>query len=78
MNYFLLVYDPRTGHLDLEEFEEGERERALDARFAKELAERGRGREVVLLGAESLEALRRTHARYFESPAVLADRMAAG
>ncbi|MGH2764695.1 MAG: hypothetical protein ACRDKA_02100 [Actinomycetota bacterium] len=76
MKYFLLVYDPRTGRLDAKEFDEREREQALHARFERELAERGRGLEVVLLSAESLEALKHTHARYFATPTDLADRIA--
>ena len=68
--YFLLVYDRRAGRITdpVREYALAERERALSDRAARILAERVRPDvEVVLLGAESLEDLRRTHARYFKS-----------
>lgn len=69
MSYFLLVYDRRVGQLrELREFDDADRETALAERFARERDTEGRqDLEVVLLGAPSEEALRRTHSRYFKS-----------
>lgn len=70
MSYFLLVYDRALGQLrELRRFPDSERECALTARFARERQEQGRPEiEVMLLGAASEEALRKTHARYFRTP----------
>jgi len=75
MNYFLIVYDTAAGEiLELKRFGELQRALALSQRFARELAERDRRNiEVVLLSAESEDELRRTHSRYFESSAELAE-----
>lgn len=69
MKFFLVVYDRSRGKLvDLKTFAEPQRAAALRARFQRETAERSRPEiEVVLLGAESLDDLKRTHARYFSS-----------
>ncbi len=75
MNYFLIVYDTAAGEiLELKRFGAAQRALALSKRFARELAERDkRNIEVVLLSAESEDELRRTHSRYFESSAELAE-----
>lgn len=75
MNYFLIVYDTAAGEiLELKRFGELQRALALSKRFSRELAEREkRNIEVVLLSAESEDELRRTHSRYFESSAELAE-----
>jgi len=75
MNYFLIVYDTAAGEiLELKRFGVLQRALALSKRFARELAERDRRNiEVVLLSAESEDELRRTHSRYFESSAELAE-----
>jgi len=75
VNYFLIVYDTAAGEiLELKRFGELQRALALSKRFARELAERDkRNIEVVLLSAESEDELRRTHSRYFESSAELAE-----
>jgi len=75
MNYFLIVYDTAAGEiLELKRFGVLQRALALSQRFARELAERDRRNiEVVLLSAESEDELRRTHSRYFESSAELAE-----
>lgn len=68
MKHFLLVYDRTAGKLveQPHEYPDSERQRAIDDRFKREVVEIGRREiEVVVLGAESLEALARTHARYF-------------
>lgn len=72
---FLIEYDRARGELlTLEKFAESEWGRAENARLEMELDlnERGLNHEVVLLEAESEEALRRTHRRYFENLAELA------
>lgn len=71
---FLIEYDRDRGQIiTLEKFADSERERAEDARLEMELglSRRGVGSEVVLLEAETEEALRRTHRRYFEDLAEL-------
>ena len=75
MHYFLIVYDTAAGEiLELKRFGALQRALALSKRFARELAERDRRNiEVVLLSAESEDELRRTHSRYFESSAELAE-----
>ncbi|HYD09547.1 MAG TPA: hypothetical protein VEA78_05540 [Acidimicrobiales bacterium] len=67
MRYFLLAYDQKAGRLvSQEEFPEAELERAQDRRFELEQQHRGTpGMEVVMLGAESIEQVKRTHRRYF-------------
>ena len=69
MKFFLIAYDRRQGKLlDMKEFPEGQRARALRERFAREVVERDRPDvEVVLLGAESQADLEKTHARYFKT-----------
>jgi hypothetical protein len=69
MKFFLVAYGRRHGRLlDMQEFREDERARALEERFKREVKERNRPDvEVVLLGAESREDLERTHARYFKT-----------
>lgn len=66
---FLLEYDRASGCLiDLHRFADTQRADAEDLRIERELNlnQVGIEREVVLLEAESEEALRRTHRRYFE------------
>ncbi|HEX7165793.1 MAG TPA: hypothetical protein VF230_02315 [Acidimicrobiales bacterium] len=63
MRYFLLVYDRSKGVLLSEEEFESE-DRALDERFEVEKRIPD-DVEVVVLGAESREALQKTHSRYF-------------
>ncbi len=74
MAYFLLAYDQKTGKLiEFKKFDETGRQVAEEARFQRELDEASdHNVEVVLLGAESREALQRTHARYFKSVSELA------
>ena len=65
---FLLEYDRQAGQLlRLDVFESNQKEEASKARLELEIAlfELGVSREVVLLEAESAEALRKTHNRYF-------------
>jgi hypothetical protein len=74
MSYYLVVYDRSTGAVEVEEFGDQERDLALHRRFAHEREQRNRPEmEVVVLGAESREALERTHARYFKTVQELAN-----
>jgi len=66
---FLIQYDRNHGMIvQIQEFNDSERKKAADSRLNLEieLNRQGIEREVVLLEAESIEALRRTHRRYFE------------
>jgi hypothetical protein len=68
MKYFLLAYDRVRGEILVDrEYTADARDRALVARA--ELIERltDPNVEVVLLGADSREDLRKTHGRYFMS-----------
>ena len=69
MSYFLLIYDRAAGELrELQEYPDEDRDAALAARFARERQEQHHPNiEVMLLGAASEEALRKTHARYFRT-----------
>jgi hypothetical protein len=67
---FLINYDRASGNLiTFRKFADTERESAENARLEMELDLNRQGveREVVLLEAETEEALRRTHRRYFEN-----------
>jgi len=67
---FLIHYNRAAGEIvKLTQFEESQRQRAEEARLAMELDLIGKndGDEVCLLEAGSIEALRLTHRRYFES-----------
>ena len=67
---FLIHYNRSTGKIvELKQFEQSQRVQAEDARLKMELDLIGKkdGNEVCLLEARSIEALKRTHRRYFES-----------
>lgn len=67
MQHFLLVYDRRAGQIVREQVF-GDPHDALAERFRTERLHRGAPDiEVVVLSAESREALLRTHARYFRT-----------
>ncbi len=68
MKHFVIVFDRSSGDiLDTIEFSESEREAALKKRFALEREYSDRPEvEVVSLGAASIDALKRTHTRYFK------------
>lgn len=75
MMIFLVEYDRARGEIvTLERFADSERRRAEEARLEIEvgLNREEVDREVVILEAESEEALRRTHRRYFENLTELA------
>jgi hypothetical protein len=67
MGHFLVIYDRRAGEIIRRgEFETGAT--ALAARFDAEREFRGEPDiEVVVLGADSWDALEKTHARYFKN-----------
>ena len=71
MKSYLLVFDRLRGVL-LEEREFDDRSEALKARFAAEREGRPAHIEIVVLNADSPEAIRRTHARYFQSASEMA------
>lgn len=65
---FLVEYDRREGRVvSLREFEQSERRAAQDARLELELSlhRQQLDREVVLLEADGIGALKKTHGRYF-------------
>jgi hypothetical protein len=68
MKQFVIVFDrPRGEILEMVEFPATERDIALKELFERE--ERFRDRhnvEVVMLGSDSVETLKRTHGRYFK------------
>jgi hypothetical protein len=71
---FLIEYDRRQGRIiSFETFDDSARGAAEDSRLQLELElnRLGAEREVVLLKADTEEALRRTHRRYFEDLAEL-------
>lgn len=73
---FLIEYDRSQGRLvTFRTFADAERQEAEDSRLQLELELNriGTEREVVLLDAAGEEALRRTHRRYFEGWAELAN-----
>ncbi len=66
---FLIQYDRHEGRMiSIESFSDSERSKAQDLLLKLELQlnQNGSDREVVLLEAESEDALRVTHRRYFE------------
>ena len=76
MAHYLLIYDRDVGKLVRQESYETS-EDAMRARFAAEGEFSGRSEiEIVALVAESEEAARITHGRYFLGLSELADRIA--
>lgn len=68
MKQFLIVFDrPTSEILEMVEFADGDRDVAFKELFDRE--ERYRAdpdKEVVMLGSDSVQALKLTHARYFK------------
>ncbi|BCJ52210.1 hypothetical protein Asp14428_36850 [Actinoplanes sp. NBRC 14428] len=78
MKHYLLIFDRVRGEV-LREEEFLDRATALKARFKAERAGNlSKDIEVVILGADSADALRRTHARYFRTAGELARTDLAG
>ena len=68
MKYFLIVFDRRAGSI-VRFTEYAQADDALTARFeAEDNFAADDGIEVVVLGAQSEDALHRTHGRYFQGP----------
>lgn len=69
MKYYVLIYDQEKGKiLDIEAYGRDGGDAALARRFELDRAWAASPKvEVVLLSAESEEALQRTHGRYFKS-----------
>jgi len=67
MRYFLLIYNRAHQHLQtVQEF--GDRDEAGRAYVATErAAQADAGLEIVLIGADSLDTIRRTHGQYFDA-----------
>ncbi len=64
MRYFLVVFNRADRQvLALEEYEDSNV--ALKERFSREAASPSADIEIVVLGADSREALEKTHSRYF-------------
>ncbi len=70
IQHFLLVFDHDAGHL-IETISFGsDGDRAVAAYAQKEREYGGRPRiEIVLIGSDSLETVKRTHANYFDGRA---------
>lgn len=67
LRHFLVVYRVAEGHADVSEYAHDQYEDALDAYRAAEETHRDEPEiEVVLLSADSREALMATHGRFFE------------
>jgi hypothetical protein len=72
-HHYLVVYDRRRGKI-IRHGSYDDSGRALAARFSAEREYRGQPEiEVVVLSAESWEALAHTHARYFKGAQELAE-----
>lgn len=70
-----MQYDRRSGDLEVTEFVgESAREEALAARVQAESTRASEDVEVVVLSADSLDELKRTHGRYFKSAPELCAR----
>lgn len=68
--YFLLIYDVPARSVEVEPFE-GNVEAALDRYAVLEAEHRDEEAvEVVLVGADSLETVKRTHGHYFDQGAI--------
>ena len=76
---FLIEYDRNRGQIvTFKTFDDSERQHAENSRLEMELDlnRLGIAREVVILEADTEEALRRTHRRYFEDLAELVESTA--
>ena len=72
LRHFLLVFDHRKGELiDLQAFEDRSND-AVDAYSAKELEYREMPWiDIVLVGSDSVETVKLTHANYFDGSAAV-------
>lgn len=67
INYFILIYDMATRHVEVREM--GSYMDAANVEYARIEDEVGSSgtHEVVLVGADSLETIKRTHSPYFST-----------
>lgn len=66
IHYFLVMYDTNVGEAEVREFDD--HEAAIGAYEEMEREARGRRNlDIVLLGADSLDTIKRTHSSYFET-----------
>ena len=73
MKHYLVIYDRRKGQI-IRHRSQPNAEQAIVARFDAEREFRGKPDiEIVVLGAESWDSLRRTHSRYFKDVQELAE-----
>ena len=79
IHHFLLVFDHEAGHL-IEEVDFGsDGESAVEAYSAKEREFQGRSTiDIVLVGSDSIETVRMTHANYFDGSARVASKYLIG
>ena len=79
VQHFLLVFNHQQGKLvEVVEFG-GDSEAAVAAYAAKERElQNDAALEIVLIGSDSLETVKRTHANYFQGPAASVERYLAG
>jgi hypothetical protein len=66
IRHFLVIYDIRTQRADVQEYEDYEHALAEYSRLERESFESDQY-DIVLLGADSLETIKRTHSSYFDS-----------
>ena len=69
LQHFLLVYDLAAQHLiKQQEFSDGDEAAVAYADLEREYKDRS-DLEIVLVGADSIETIKRTHAHYFDAVA---------
>jgi hypothetical protein len=67
--HYLLIYNIDLGRLvETQEFDDASAAATRYAELEREYAGRGTF-EIVLVGADSIETIKRTHGQYFEDPA---------
>ncbi len=77
IKHFLLVFDHDQGHLIEEQHFQDDSEGALAAYAAKEKDYRGnRMVEIVLIGSDSIETVRLTHANYYDGTVAVSKYLA--
>jgi hypothetical protein len=64
IRHFLVAYDPSRGRSTVQQFDK-DYDAALGAYEQAEWQARGTDLDIVLLSADSLETIKRTHASYF-------------
>lgn len=64
IKHFLVSFDPSSGKTDVQPFDT-DYDGAIAAYSKAERANRGGNLDIVLLGADSLETIKKTHSSYF-------------